>query len=378
MADEKSTAPGEKPRRRPAPTIDLSATEVKADPPPQAPKPELAAETTSPRGSLIATYAVGGLLIGVLLGAGALWFAGVREDKSTNTSALTARLAVLEGQLREQSQRPPAAEPKPEIKAEPKVETKIEPKPEAAKPAAPDAALTDRIAAIEAGLGTLNKTAQELQSSLQRPEPQPQSQAALDALGKRLDAIEQAARMTQDKVAQNTGADAAARQALATMTLRDAVSRGAPYAAELAAVKNLGGDPEAIAALEPFAASGLPSDSVLARELASLLPAMIKAADADPARAGGFIERLEANAGRLVRIRRVGEPAGDDPAAVLARIEVKAARADIASVRNDIAALPAKARAVAEPWSRKVPARDAADKAARKLVADSAAALGGK
>jgi hypothetical protein len=60
---------------------------------------------------------------------------------------------------------------------------------------------------------------------------------------------------------------------------------------------------------------------------------------------------------------------------VLARIEVKLARNDIAGADKEIAALPEKARAVAEPWRKKVAARTAALEASRKLTADSAAAL---
>ncbi len=79
----------------------------------------------------------------------------------------------------------------------------------------------------------------------------------------------------------------------------------------------------------------------------------------------------------MVRIRPVGEPAGNDPAAVLARIEVKLARNDVAGADKDIAALPEKARALAEPWRKRLAGRTAALDAGRKLAADRAAARGG-
>jgi hypothetical protein len=242
--------------------------------------------------------------------------------------------------------------------------------------------LTARIAAVEASvkdlgapLAAVNGRIEALQEAMRQ---MPSAQTAVDAIGKRLDAIEQSAKATQDKIAQNSGADAVARRALAAFALRDAVGRNAPYAAELAAVKNLGGNAQAVAALEPFAAAGLASDATLSRELAALIPAMMKSANADVTRSGGFIDRLQANAEKLVRIRPVGEPTGDDPAAVLARIEVKVAHNDVAGAAQEIPALPVTARAVAEPWLKKVAARNVALAASRKIAADSAVALGAK
>jgi hypothetical protein len=296
-----------------------------------------------------------------------LWYGGyLRADKG-DEAALNSRLAGLERQIAAPAARPQVAP---------------EPRETAPKAPVPDPALTARIAAVEASvkdlgapLAAVNGRIEALQETIRQMPP---AQAAVDAIGKRLDAIEQSAKTTQDKIAQNSGADAAARRALATLSLRDAVTRNAPYAAELIAVKNLGGNAQAIATLEPFAATGLASDAALSRELAALIPAMMKSAKADVTRSGGFIDRLQANAEKLVRIHPVGEPAGDDPAAVLARVEVKAARNDVAGATQEISALPANARAVAEPWLKKVAARNAALAAVRKLAADSAAALGAK
>ena len=77
-----------------------------------------------------------------------------------------------------------------------------------------------------------------------------------------------------------------------------------------------------------------------------------------------------------MRIRPVGEPAGDDPSAVLARIEVKLANNDTTGAASELSGLPARVRAIAEPWSKTVAARNAAIAASRKLAADSAGALG--
>jgi hypothetical protein len=102
---------------------------------------------------------------------------------------------------------------------------------------------------------------------------------------------------------------------------------------------------------------------------------MLKAT-AMPAPAGGFLDRLQANAEKLVRIRPVDEAAGDDPAAVVSRARAKAARSDFTGALTELNALPANIRAPAEDWIKKVEARNAAMNASRRAVADALAALG--
>ena len=128
---------------------------------------------------------------------------------------------------------------------------------------------------------------------------------------------------------------------VAAEALRAAVERGAPYQAELNAVQSLGADQSAIAPLEPFAASGVPSASALGHELANLVPALERAADTATAGETSFLGRLEAHAQKLVRVTPVDAPAGHDPAAVVMRLTIDAARGDIAAAQNDIVDLPA-------------------------------------
>ena len=168
--------------------------------------------------------------------------------------------------------------------------------------------------------------------------------------------------------------DQAARLTIAAEALRAAVERGAPYQAELTAVQALGADQNATAPLEPFAASGVPSAAALAHELAALMPALQRAADTAPGETG-FLGRLETNAQRLVRITPVDAPAGNDPSAVIARITLDAARADIAAALTDIAALPDAAKPLAADWVKKAQARNAAIAASRQIAADALAAL---
>ena len=199
--------------------------------------------------------------------------------------------------------------------------------------------------------------------------------AEVEALQKRVAALEQAAQTAHQNIVKNTAVDKAARLAVSATVLRDAVVHGAPYAAELKAVKSLGAGDQTLKPLAPFAAGGLPSDKTLGQELAALIPAMLKTSGA-PQPTKDFLSRLQANADRLVHIRPVNAPPGNDPSAVLARIEVDAANADISAALSEFDKLPDKTRAPAAAWIGKVKARQAALAAARQLAADSARGLG--
>jgi hypothetical protein len=166
------------------------------------------------------------------------------------------------------------------------------------------------------------------------------------------------------------------RLAVAAAALAAAVERGTPFAPELRAAKMLASsDPGSLAALEAFAATGVPTTAVLARELSALVPALTAAAGT-PARPSGLLDRLQAGAEQLVRIRPIDEVAGSDAAAMVARIESRAARADVSGALSELAQLPSDVRAPAGPWIARAQARTAAVEASRRLAADSLAGLG--
>jgi len=196
-----------------------------------------------------------------------------------------------------------------------------------------------------------------------------------DTLQQRIAALEQSAKAVREEIAKTSSGDSAARQALSAAALRDAVVSGAPFAAELAQAKSLGAIGKEISVLELFAATGIPSPAALAQELHNLLPAMVNLAGAQ-APQGGFLERLQANAGKLVRIRPVDAPPGDDPLAVLSRIENDVAKSDVAAALADLGKLPNPIRAPAQGWISKAQAREGALKAARQYAAAAARAIG--
>lgn len=193
----------------------------------------------------------------------------------------------------------------------------------------------------------------------------------LDAVASRIMALESA---VKGLAAATAPVDRAARFTIAAEALRAAVERGTPYQAELAALGALGVDQKATAPLEPFAASGVPSTAALAHELDALTPALQQASEPGSGDAT-FLGRLKANAEKLVRVTPAGAPAGNDPAAVLARIRFDAAHGDIAAALAAIDALPDSAKSLAAAWRKKAAACEAALAASRQIASDALTAL---
>jgi hypothetical protein len=165
----------------------------------------------------------------------------------------------------------------------------------------------------------------------------------------------------------------AVRIAVAAQALDTAVGRGTPYQNELAATRALSQDATALAPLDAFATTGLPSNEALAAEFGSLLPKLSAAAAPGP-REDSILAKFTANAEKLVRVRPTGEAGGDDAGAVIARMEARVRRGDLAGALAESQKLPADAKALVEPWAKRVEARQAARTAAQRLAAAALAA----
>jgi hypothetical protein len=205
-----------------------------------------------------------------------------------------------------------------------------------------------------------------------------QSRAEVEAVLGRLAAIEAVSRANQAEIAKRAATsvdDARSRFAIAALSLRNAVESGAPFGTELTAIRALAGDAKAIAALEPFAQSGVPTAASLGRELSAAMPSIWKAARASEPVEGSFLERLQANAEKIVRIRPAGDAVGDDAPSVKSRIELRAGNADIRGALTELAKLPPDARAPALDWIKKAEARNAAIAAAQSLAQSALSAL---
>jgi hypothetical protein len=278
---------------------------------------------------------------------------------------------------------------------------------EAAMPApvAPDPTLAGRLAALEAAVKPIAEHVADLdrqfgdnataaQEARERAESVAKAMAEVNradadqdklhqstkeelaGLNDRLDAFEGLVKALKDQVAESAApkTDDPLRFALVAAGLHSALERGEPFAAELAAAKAVAVDPALLAGFAPFADTGVPKPDELFRELTGLIPEMLKVSA--PAANGNYLDRLQAHAEKLVRIRPVGDHPGDDAATVIGRIDRDMARRDLAGVLGEIERLPAPARAIAEPWRKKAVARQAAIAASAQLVTASFTKLG--
>ncbi len=402
-------------RKRAAPTIDLKATEVpgpkpaapesapapeQAAPPPPPPEPPRHEERTAPQPhDFIKIYAtpVAAAFIGAIVGGAVVW------ALLPGSSSDGAQIAALQKQIQGLQNRPVPAPDTQAVDALRQRLGKIEH--DIANLPPGDATIADRLTAADSAMKSLGialaalnkrnddaaanaqqageraaaaeKAVNELRDSVQSAKQQASSAVdagQLAAVQQRIAALEQAVKDARDQIAQNTTTDKAARLALSAAALRNAVASGAPYQAELAQAKALGAGEAALAPLASFAEHGVPSQQALAQQLNDLIPSVIKAAGV-PDAPSGFLERLQANASSLVRISPVNAPPGDKAPDVLARIEVAAAHADLASALNDIGKLPEKARQQAADWVTTAVARQKALAAARQFASDTARAL---
>ena len=174
----------------------------------------------------------------------------------------------------------------------------------------------------------------------------------IEALNTRIAALERAAKAMEAQLAGRSGGDGADRSlrlVVVASTLNAAVERGAPFVAELAAAKAAAPDPKLLAALEPFASSGVPTTAALTRELTALMPAVAKAVGTSP-RDGGILDRLKASAEKVVSIRPIDETPGDEPAAIVRRIEIRAEQGNLNGAMAEMAKLPEGARALTKEW----------------------------
>ena len=395
-----------------------------AEPSPPEPPPPPIVRERPPRRRLFWPM-LGSAVLGAILALGALafiWRFNVLEPYKIDIGGnlLSTRLAALEARVRDSRPATPAPAAPVALVAPTPANTKalddlaariakLEAAPASTdtRPAGTDPAVTNKLNSLEAAMKPLdeavaanNKRDEELQTTLrdtgsrldattkmvsnfidQQKQKPTVSKSDLTQLDTRLAAIENATKSLAASTAAAGAADKSAdrnlRVAIVALALRDAVERGSPFASELAALKSLAGNAQALAPLELFAASGVPSQAALARELAAAIPAISRAAQTGPnPTEGNFLQRLEARASQFVQVRPVGDAAGDDAAAIVARIGAEAGRADIAAAVADIGKLPPPAQAPAQPVLVKVQARAAALAAAQHAVADALAALG--
>lgn len=285
-------------------------------------------------------------LSGILAGLAGAWLFSSSVSPAGDTSAINNSIAQLSSRLTQQ-------------------ETK-------AAPASDLTPLSERSAKLEIATGELRGELAEVKRLVEAQGNAPTA-AEMTAVNRRLAQIEEkvGALALLPKAEQKS--DAQPSEVIALSALRDAISTGAPFTSELNAVRALLKDRAApLASLEKFAKDGLPTVTALAKRFE---PLASKLASTPPAPESGVFTRLWKNAGKLVEVRPIGEPQGSEPGAVVARMESKLARGDLAGALEESKALPASSREQAKEWFAAAEQRRDADAAIKTLINAALAAI---
>lgn len=230
------------------------------------------------------------------------------------------------------------------------------------------APLSQRVASVESlgpRVAALEKRVPALEATLSQPKS---DQRALETREPGLPSLEQGAAAVA--VAEN---------------LARAVERGAPFDAELAALRRLGAKSEKLAALDAVAAKGAPNLAALNDAFKAARPAMLaalkpkpastaEAAPAVPADAG-YWQRVTQGVSTFVRIRKAGEPAPPAPESVIAPLESALSRGDAEAALGLWDKLPEVARAASQDWAAAARSRVDMARNAHAVLAESIAAL---
>lgn len=354
MTSESDGTSNPRPKRQP-PVIDAEAKDVT----PPAPDSEAKAETNAsppPHGGtkkielqpMLPALAVAAVC-GVGAGLFGAWVFSPGAPQTADTSAISNSIAQLSSRISQQ-------------------ETKTVPAPDLAP-------LNERSAKLESATGALRGELAEVKKLVeaQANVPAP-TLAEVNSINRRLAQIEEKVGTLAATPKQEPKNEALPAEVIALGALRDTVAAGSPFSAELGTVRAMLKERAGpLGALDAFAKDGLPTVAALAKRFEPLASKL--ASVPSPAPDSGVITRLWNNAGKLVEVRPVGEPQGTDTGAVVARMETRLARGDLAAALEESKALPPSARAQAKDWFAAAEARRDADAAIRNLINAALAAI---
>lgn len=145
-------------------------------------------------------------------------------------------------------------------------------------------------------------------------------------------------------------------RAIASAALKAAIDRGGPFLTELDTLSRVTSDDPAIASLQSFAATGVPSRSELMQKFPDVANAMLSAIN-QPDPNQGIMERLTESAFSLVKVRPVGNIEGETPEAMIARMENKLRNGDLQGAALEWNGLPDAARTVSADYKKSLDAR---------------------
>jgi hypothetical protein len=156
------------------------------------------------------------------------------------------------------------------------------------------------------------------------------------------------------------GNGAAAVRAMAVVSLRRAASGSQPFEDEVDGLAALGGAPDLVAKLRPYATTGVKSQSELAATFSATADAIITATTQSDSSAN-FFTRVLNGLSHLVSVRPAGPVAGDDPPAVVSRMTAAVNKGDLAAALKERQSLPEGGQVASAAWAKDAEARVALD-----------------
>lgn len=349
-------------------------------PPPVPPAPPPAPEK---RGGVVPLVLGGVIAAGIGYGAaymGVLSSGGGTDDQSAAIAAAlesqSAALGDLQARVSEIAAAAPAAAP--EVDLSPVLEQIAGLSDRVEGTAGSIAALAERVSVLEerpvfsgdidADTAAAAEAAAQLEAELAAQREAAEARAAeLEAAAAEAAAAAaaQAAEAVAQAEAEAAAAMAQAQAEAALNAIRAAFETGAPFAEALGTVGAATEVPEALTAV---ADSGVPTMSALQAAFPPLARAALPLALQETA-GEGMGDRLGAFVMGQIGGRSVEPREGDDPDAVLSRVEAAVRAGDLQTALTEIAALPEGAQGVLAPWVADVEARAAAEEGLAALTA---------
>lgn len=297
--------------------------------PPVTPRPASAEKTGSTTSSLLAASILGGLI--ALVGAGALQYGGLlpalgpdRGTSQNDTAALSAEIDQLRSQI---AGLPAAGAPA----SNPQIESRLAALEQTIRAAQPDTAEADS-QAIETLRAEQDETREAIASL------RTDLAAARQAVADEKSASDARIAALQKKVDEPRN-DIAMAKAIALSSLKTAVDRGGPFLGELDTLSGISPDDPTVAALKPFAATGIPSRAELLRRFQTVADQILEAVH-QPGADANWGDRLLSSALSVVKVRPVGNVEGDGPDAIVARMEDKLRNGDLKGAAIEWQGLP--------------------------------------
>jgi hypothetical protein len=395
------------PGKRPAPTIEGTATEIvepkdetsaaeaaSTESPAEAAgateqpraKPKAPPRTSMPELKGFVTHLAAGL-IGGLIGVLALSFFWSKQP-TRNDAATRPDLTKIEQRIGALESAPKGTVDLSALAA--RVEALESHTPE---PGMDMSDLPDRVHSLEAQMQSLAETAKQggsvadaaaleskisdLEQKLQTridsklAESETSDRQSLDDMKKEiadLDAKIGALSVAERGVDKEAATTQSAASVLAFANLRASVDSGRPYATELASLRSLAPGIGNFGALPAFAEQGIPTLAELSTSFKTASDAAIDAVPAPASQDDSFVGSVLQSAKSMVKVRRIdGGAAGDDPDAVLARAGAKLSQGDLVATIQEAESLQGAPRQALASWIDAARARASAEDTLNRL-----------